>query len=308
MATPLRIVSLNAYLPGYRLVADLAARHGHEIVLVVTPPLTAGQRYDESVNPLVLDLPDTSNILITGKLRTVAAPVIESLRPDLVISAAFPRLIPPDILDLPKYGALNCHPSLLPAGRGPNPARLIYEGDNQVGATVHRTAAEFDTGAILAQRSRPLPDDLNGPALLQAWGELLGECLDDAVPRAVAGEPGTWQDGALASEAPFFTAEERLLDLTEPADVIRRKTAALNVTSPQALARLTTGDAAGGASPAAGLPGAGLPGAGLRKVLATYAVPASGLAAEPGTVLSRHSDGWTVQTGDGPLRLVCEQA
>ena len=299
--TPLRIVVLTAFLGGYQYVAEWATRHGHEIVLVVTPPLDAAHRYDG--NPLVLELPASSNILITGKLRSVAAPVIAAVCPDLIISAAFPRLIPAEILEVPKYGAINCHPSLLPAGRGPNPARLIYEGDEQVGVTVHRTAAEFDTGAILAQRSRPLPANLNGPALLKAWQELLGECLDYAVPRAVAGEPGQWQNAEEATEAPFFTADELVVDLTEPAHVVRRKVAALNVVAPQARVRI--------------------PGVGLQTLVATYAVPASSSTARgdvlaghpkgrdrqpPGTVLEKHDDGWTVQTADRPLRLVCQNS
>ncbi|TCC37051.1 formyltransferase family protein [Kribbella sindirgiensis] len=135
---------------------------------------------------MVAGLPDTLNVLVTRKLRTVAAPMIAALRADVIISAAFPRLIPAEILEIPAYGAINCHPSPLPAGRGPTPQRLIYEGDERVGATVHRTAAEFDTGAILAQRIAPLPDDLNGSGLMQSWRTLLSACLDEAVPKLVA--------------------------------------------------------------------------------------------------------------------------
>jgi methionyl-tRNA formyltransferase len=277
----LRIVSLNAFLPGHRLVHDFAARNGHEVVLVVTLPETG--RYGAAVQPMVAGLPEETNVLITRKLRTVAAPVIDALRPDVVISAAFPRLIPAEILEIPKYGAINCHPSTLPAGRGPTPQRLIYEGDERVGATVHRTAAEFDTGAILAQRVAPLPDDLNGTGIMQVWGELLSQCLDEAVPRLVAGDPGEPQDPAAATEAPLFTDEELLLDLTEPSAVVRRKAAALNVTSPQAKVRL----------------------AGTTYVVArTDAVPAGSTStSEPGSVLEEHEDGWIVQTADLPLRL-----
>jgi methionyl-tRNA formyltransferase len=283
-ATPLRVVVLTAFLGGYKYVGEWAARHGHEILLVVSPPLDAASRYDG--NPLVLDLPASSNILTTGKLRTIAAQAIAGLRPDLIISAAFPRLIPAEILELPKYGAINCHPALLPACRGPNPARLIYEGDEQVAVTVHRTAAEFDTGTILAQRSRPLPDDLNGPAILTAWQEMFGECLDIAVPRIVAGEPGLSQNAEKASEAPFFTPDEQLIDLTEPARTVRRKVAALNVVTPHARVRI--------------------PGAGLQSLVATYAVPSTARPHEPGTVLDKHEDGWTMQTADEPLRLICQ--
>jgi len=280
MSQGLRIVALNAFLPGFRLVHDFAARNGHELVLVVTLPETG--RYGENP-PMVTDLPDGTNVLITRKLRAVAAPVIDALRPDVIISAAFPRLIPADVLEIAKYGAINCHPSPLPAGRGPTPQRLIYEGDDRVGATVHRTAAEFDTGAILAQRIAPLPDDLNGTGIMGVWRRLLSECLDEAVPRLVAGDPGEPQDPAAATEAPFFTEAEMLLDLTEPSYVVRRKAAALNVTSPSAKVQL----------------------AGETHLITRTDVVPGGTAgtAEPGAVLEEHEDGWTVQTGDLPLRL-----
>jgi len=290
---PLRIVSLNAYPAGYQLVHDFAERNGHEIVLVVTLPHSS--RYGESVRPMVLDLPERSNALITSKLRTVAAPVIDVLRPDVIISAAFPRLIPAEILDIPKYGAINCHPSPLPAGRGPTPQRLIYEGDERVGATVHRTAGEFDTGAILAQRIAPLPDDLNGTGIMQTWRELLTECLDEAVPRLIAGDPGEPQDPAHASEAPFFTEAEYLLDLTEPCALVRRKAAALNVTSPAARVQL------GGTTYMIS----------RTDVPPTQPTAAPGSAQQdraPGSVLEEHEDGWTVQTADLPLRLTHHSA
>jgi methionyl-tRNA formyltransferase len=278
MSEGLRIVGLNAFLPGFRLVHEFAERNGHEVVLVVTLPESG--RYGES-QPMVAGLPDQTNVLITRKLRTVAAPVIDALRPDVIISAAFPRLIPAEILEIPKYGAINCHPSPLPAGRGPTPQRLIYEGADRVGATVHRTAAEFDTGTILAQRFGPLPDDLNGSGIMQVWRELLSQCLDEAVPRLVAGDPGERQDPAAATEAPFFTEAEMLLDLTEPSAVVRRKAAALNVTSPQAKVQL----------------------AGTTYVVSRTDVVASALTAAPGSILEVHNDGWTVHTGDEPLRL-----
>ncbi|WP_432882370.1 methionyl-tRNA formyltransferase [Kribbella sp. CA-245084] len=274
----LRIVGLNAFLPGFRLVHEFAEQNGHELVLVVTLPETG--RYG-AADPMVAGLPDDMNVLITRKLRPVAAPVIAALRPDVVISAAFPRLIPDEILEIPKYGAINCHPSPLPAGRGPTPQRLIYEGDERVGATVHRTASEFDTGAILAQRITPLPEDLNGTGLMQSWGTLLRECLAEAVPRLVAGDPGEPQDPASASEAPFFTDAERVLDLTEPARVIRRKCAALNVTSPSAQADLDGATHLIIRTDPADLP----------------------RSAAPGTIIEGHDDGWTVQTADVALRL-----
>lgn len=276
----MRIVTMNAFWPGYNGIAEWAERNGHEIVLVVTPPTGASDRYDAAATPFVLELPPTANVLVTAKLRTIAAPVIASLAPDLIISAAFPRLIPREILSLPKYGAVNVHPSPLPAGRGPNPIRLVYEGATTIGATLHRTEAEFDTGAILAQVERPLPSELSGPAIFAAWREMIREILDEGTAAAFAGAPGVPQDPSRASEAPMFTAEEQLLSLTSPTDVLLRKVAALNVLEPKARVTLD----------------------GVEHSI-RHAAPASDSAGAVGEVLEKHENGWTVRTGDGTVRL-----
>ncbi len=273
---------MNAFLPGYTNIAGWAEEHGHEIVLVVTPPAGASDRYDPAAKPFVVELPRTANVLITGKLRTVAAPAIAALEPDLVISAAFPRLIPAEILKIPTYGAVNLHPSALPAGRGPNPVRLVYEGATTVGATLHRTEAEFDTGAILSQRERPLPEELTGPAIFQVWREMLREVLEEGAARAFAGEPGLPQDPALASEAPMFTPEEQVLRLTEPGAVLVRKSAALNVLEPKTKVLV-----AGTKQP-------------VRRI---ELISAGEQSSQPGEIITYHTNGWTVRSADGVVRL-----
>lgn len=276
----LRIVTMNSFVGGFRLVSDWAARHGHQLVLAVTTPTGAGRQYAE--RPFVLDVPADVDVLVTGRLRSVAAPVIAALKPDLVISAAYPRLIPGEILGLATYGAINLHPSPLPAGRGPNPARLVYEGASSVGATLHRTASEFDTGAILARRERPLPPDLTGSSLFEAWSEMLAEVLEEGAARAVAGEPGEPQDESGASYAAVFTDAEQVLDLTEPAAVVARKSAALNILGDHARVRVQG-----------------------RELLvhAAHVEPAD-VATTPGAVLEEHPDGLTVQAADDCVRLV----
>jgi methionyl-tRNA formyltransferase len=278
----MRVVALHAFMPGYRLVADWAARHDHEIVLVVTPPAAAStRRYGESHPVFVSQLPDGQDVLMTAKLRTLAPALIGPLEPDLVISAAFPRLIPPEILAIPKIGAVNLHPSPLPAGRGPNPQRMIYEGAPELGATLHRTSDEFDTGAILSQRRRPVPVDLHAPDIFQHWSEMLTEVLEEGVARFVAGEPGLVQDESAASYAARFTEDEHHLDLTEPARVIQRKAAALNMLGPVAHTRLDGADL----------------------TVLDVDVLATADAGEPGTALGRDADGLLVRVADGVVRL-----
>jgi methionyl-tRNA formyltransferase len=278
----MRIVTMNAFLPGYNNIAGWAEEHGHEIVLVVTPPAGAGDRYDAAAPPFVVGLPRTTNVLVTSKLKTVAAPVIAALEPDLVISAAFPRLIPAEILKIPTYAAVNLHPSPLPAGRGPNPVRLVYEGATTVGATLHRTEAEFDTGAILSQRERPLPENLTGPAIFQAWREMLREVLVEGAARALAGEQGIPQDPALASEAPMFTPEELVLRLSDPGAALVRKSAALNVL--EARSKVIV--------------------AGTKQSVRRIELVSAGEeSSQAGEIITYHTDGWTVRSGDGVVRL-----
>lgn len=279
-----RVVLLTSYLPNYRLIADWAERHDHELVLVVTAPPSAGRHYGDE--DLVSGLRKGHSILVTSQLKKTAAAAIAAVAPDLVISAAFPRLIPPEILRIPARGAVNVHPSALPAGRGPNPFRLIYEGDDTIGVTLHRTEAEFDTGAVLSQRQRPLPPEPSGPAILASVLEMIAEVTEEGAAKALAGEPGEPQNTALASYGALFTTEEELIDFTEPAAVIARKVAALNVLAPRA--RYHLGGKEGTILHAAQLPSAG--------------------AAPAGTVLAAHRDGWTVQAADAPVRIVTLEA
>lgn len=275
------MVVLTSYMPNYQFLASWAERHDHQILLVVTTPGSAG-RYGGG--EVVSGLGKGVSLLVTGKLRTVAAPLIAALAPDLVISAAFPRLIPREILDIPSHGALNLHPSVLPAGRGPNPIRLVYEGARTIGATLHRTEAEFDTGAVLSQRERPLPVDLSGPTLLASWLDMLAEVVEEGTDKALRGEPGIPQEPALASYAPPFTAEELVIDFTEPAAVICRKVAALNVLTTRATMRL------GGSEGS------------IRHV--EPVASGEGTPGTPGTVLAVHDDGWTVQAADKAVRVI----
>uniref|UniRef100_A0AAU2JZL7 Formyltransferase family protein n=1 Tax=Streptomyces sp. NBC_00049 TaxID=2903617 RepID=A0AAU2JZL7_9ACTN len=278
---PLRVVVLSALMTGYRLVADWAGQHGHELSLVVTPPVGAGRRYDARANPLVLDLPQDSHVLVTRSLTAVAAPLVAALAPDLVISAAFPLRIPPQLLAVPRFGALNLHPSALPAGRGPNPFRLVYEGASTIGATLHRTAEDFDTGPVLSRREAPLPAELSAVSLRSASVDLMAQVLEEGAARAVAGDPGVVQDGEQASHAPPFTEVEQLIDFADPARTLQRKVAALNVLGPRAAACVE----------------------GVRVQVGHLYEAGCGRNAEPGEVLTRHGDGWTVQAADHAVRV-----
>jgi methionyl-tRNA formyltransferase len=278
----LRIITFNILPEAYRLLAGWATRHEHKIVLVVTSPAGDLTRYGAGHLRLLESLPPGQDALVTTRMRQTAAPVIAALAPDLILTATFPHRIPPEVTVLPRYGTLNLHPAPLPRGRGPNPQRLIYEGDTMAAGTLHRIVPEFDAGPILSRQERGLPEDLSPEALFTAWGELLLAALEEGVPRAVAGDPGEAQDEALATYAAPFTAEERWLRWDESSHQIQRRATALNLAGPTARAQIDGREVA---------------------VLGVRVYRGQVSSGAPGTVLARDGDTVVVKTADGAVEV-----
>jgi methionyl-tRNA formyltransferase len=164
------------------------------------------------------------------------APLVAAVNPDLILSFTFPYRIPPEVLALPRHGAVNVHPAPLPAYRGPNPVRMLFNGEPVLGATLHRTEADFDTGPILSRQVAPLPDEVSTQSVLEVWSDLVTKALDEGIPRALADEPGTPQDSTQASYAASFTEEDMWLDWNLPSAVLRLRVTALNLLAPRAKA------------------------------------------------------------------------
>ncbi|MEJ2560976.1 MAG: formyltransferase family protein [Anaerolineae bacterium] len=118
--------------------------------------------------------------------RLKDAPTLERLaayRPDVILVACFPYVFPPALLQLPRLGCLNLHPSLLPAYRGPAPLFWQFrQGERQTGVTLHVMDERLDAGDILLQASLPLRDGLTGPKaealLAKQGGQLMLEAID----------------------------------------------------------------------------------------------------------------------------------
>lgn len=115
-----------------------------------------------------------------------AAPTLERLsayQPDVILVACFPYVFPSALLQLPRLGCLNLHPSLLPAYRGPAPLFWQFrQGERQTGVTLHVMDERLDAGDILLQASVPVHDGLTGPEaealLAEQGGQLMREALD----------------------------------------------------------------------------------------------------------------------------------
>jgi methionyl-tRNA formyltransferase len=111
-----------------------------------------------------------------------ALALLADLHPDLMVVACFPAIFPVALLQLPRYGCLNLHPSLLPAYRGPAPLFwMARQGERQAGVTLHFMDQDADSGDIVAQTAFPWPEGISGPELEQRCAAVGGQLLLAAV-------------------------------------------------------------------------------------------------------------------------------
>jgi len=108
--------------------------------------------------------------------------LLAALKPDLIVVACFPFILPTAVLHLPRYGCLNLHPSLLPAYRGPIPIFwMARQGERQAGVTLHFMNEGLDSGDIVAQTAFDWPDGISGTELEQRCAVAGGVLLLEAV-------------------------------------------------------------------------------------------------------------------------------
>lgn len=149
--------------------------------------------------------------------------------PDIIVVAAFGQILRQDVLDLPPYGCLNVHASLLPRWRGNPIAAAILAGDEVTGVTIMRMDAGLDTGPILAQREEPIrPDDAQATLeerLAQVGAELLIETLPPYLSGDLLPQPQPEEGVTYAGR---LCKEDARLDWSRPAVELARQVRAFN--------------------------------------------------------------------------------
>jgi methionyl-tRNA formyltransferase len=147
---------------------------------------------------------------------------LRGLAPDLIVVAAYGQILPPAILDLPRYGCLNVHTSLLPKYRGAAPIQwAIAQGDAETGVTIMKMDPGLDTGEIVAQRRtaiQPADDSATLHARLARLGaELLLATIPDYTAGKIQPQP---QPAEGVSHAPKIKKEDGRIDWSLPAQTI----------------------------------------------------------------------------------------
>jgi methionyl-tRNA formyltransferase len=157
-------------------------------------------------------------ILTPEKLDNQTALEIKNLKPDIFVVAAFGKIIPPKILEIPKFGALNIHPSLLPKYRGPSPIQSsILNGDTISGVSIMKMDKQMDHGPLVYTKDIGLSDQDTFESLSKNMFAVSAEVLPDIIRQFIEGkiEPVV-QDEKSATFTKIITKEDGYFDISSP--------------------------------------------------------------------------------------------
>ncbi len=225
----IRVVFMGS--PDFALPSLFALAKSYEVVGAVTQPDRASGRGRELKAPPVKTLALELNIPVMQpeRLRDGMDQLCE-WNPDLIVVAAFGQILKKDVLDLPCYGCINVHASLLPRWRGAAPINAaVLAGDEETGVTIIKMDAGLDTGPMLVSKSiRIGPDDTAG-SVFQTLSTLGADLLLETLPEYLAGNlKPVPQPEEGATYAPMLKKEDGLLDFTRSAVELERCVRAMN--------------------------------------------------------------------------------
>jgi len=227
-------------------ILDKLIENGYVPSLVVTAPDKPKGRKMILTPPPVKIFAQKHNLKIVQPERLAVKPPNGDLtaKPfDLFIVASYGKIIPKSILDIPKLGTLNVHPSLLPKFRGPSPIQsFILNGEEKTGVTIMLMDEQVDHGQILAQKVFEAQNSkfeirdkskiqnskntkLNAKQLEEKLAELGGQLLVDTIPKWISGEiKAVEQDHSQATFTKKINKEDGLVDLEKDnPEIIYRK-------------------------------------------------------------------------------------
>lgn len=179
-------------------------------------------------------------VIWLDRLTEAGLKPVRDLRPDLILVGGFGIIFKAPLLRLPRLGCVNCHSSLLPRHRGPNPfAAVLLQGDTQTGVTFHAMTEGIDEGDIIDQRAFSITSDDTVLSIYQRSCDLARERVLAVIDRIAAeGLRGEAQITALASYDKKVNEDAAWIDWTLPARDIERMVRAL---APSPMPRLSHG-------------------------------------------------------------------
>jgi methionyl-tRNA formyltransferase len=198
----------------------------HEVVLVVTHP-KSDHAYERIWNDSVADLAAEHGVPVLLRNRPDDEELMARLKevdPDLIVANNWRTWIPPQVFDLPRYGTLNVHDSLLPAYGGFSPiVWALINGEKEVGVTTHMMDEDLDAGDIVLQRAVPVGPADTATDLFHRTVDLIAPLVHESLALIASGRTDwTPQDRSKASFFHKRSVEDSRIDWTWPAEDIER--------------------------------------------------------------------------------------
>ena len=290
MDTPkLRIVFMGTPPLARESLAALLGVPDWQVVAVVTQPDRPKGRALACLPSPVKELALAHALPVLQPPKAREAAFLESLRayaPDLIVVAAYGHILPPAILELPRFGCLNVHTSLLPKYRGAAPIQwAIAHGETETGVTIMQMDAGMDTGGIVAQQATPIAPEDDSQTLHDRLAALGAALLVATIPGYVGGElPARPQPAAGASHAPKVTKADGHMAWNLPARTLWNRLRAF--------------------TPWPGAYTFPHPPAKSQMLKLWHAEVVESAAGQPGEVLSADKSGILVACGTGALRVL----
>jgi len=156
---------------------------------------------------------------------------LTNLSPELIVVAGYAQFLPKEILEIPKYGCINIHPSLLPKYRGASPIQYaILNGDTETGTTIMLMDEKMDHGKIIAQRKFGIGEEkISFEELSKGLSALSSGLLTQILPEWIHGRiKALPQTESLATFTKILEKKDGRIDWSQPAEKIERKIRALN--------------------------------------------------------------------------------
>lgn len=205
---------------------DKLVGEGYDIVGAITQPDKRRNRGEISFCPVKeYALNKGIKVYQYDRLRRDGVDDIKSINPDVMITCAFGQIISQEILDIPKYGVLNIHASLLPKYRGSSPIQwCLINGEKITGVTIMKTALAVDSGDILLQKQLDILPNENAGQLFDRLAVLGGEAIVESLKLIESGKAVfTPQDESNATHYPMIRKEDGLIDWNLSAEDIFNK-------------------------------------------------------------------------------------
>lgn len=207
--------------------AEALKAAGHEILAVFTQPDKPRSRGKKIIASPVKDFALKNDIpvcqpqsLRKGEDAKEALKLLKDINPDVIAVAAYGQILPREILELPKYGCVNVHASLLPKYRGAAPVqRCIQNGEKKTGVCIMKMDEGLDTGDVIMRREVEIPEEMTGSELFDELEKVGAELLVETM-KALENGSATFtkqENDETATYARMIDKSELKLDFTKSA-------------------------------------------------------------------------------------------